>query len=191
VALLTAGRLVRRFHPRTGSWDPPLPGDALVATLDLSRDGAVAACTDRAGTTRIWSVPDGQCLATVSGPASGTAVALSDDRSRLLVGFDDGTVGVWEIDWALAARRRVDWDEGARPLLDRFIAAHRPRVGAADAEPGSGPRPLTGDPRHALVRRGRPRYTEVHLREFLRELGHAGYGWLDPDGVRRRLAEYE
>jgi hypothetical protein len=75
--------------------------------------------------------------------ADGATLALSDDRSRLLVGHGDGTVGVWEIDWALAARRR-----------------------------------------------GPPRYTEVDVHQLLRELGHAGYGWLDPDGVRRRLAEY-
>jgi hypothetical protein len=39
----------------------------------------------------------------------------------------------------------------------------------------------------ALTRRGKPRWTEEHFAQLLATLGHAGFGWLHPEGVRRKL----
>ena len=43
--------------------------------------------------------------------------------------------------------------------------------------------------RHTLARRGRPTWTEEDFQGLLRQLQYSGYGWLRPEGVRRKLEE--
>ncbi len=41
----------------------------------------------------------------------------------------------------------------------------------------------------ALTREGKPTWTEDDFRNLLQKLGYAGYGWLRPGGVRKKLEE--
>jgi hypothetical protein len=90
---------------------------------------------------------------------------------------------LWFLDWDLDARQPADWDEGARPYLEMFLAAHTPY---AEMLPDA--RSPTGEEiSRTLNRRGRPTWTEGDFQRFLYTLGCAGYGWLRPEGVRREL----
>jgi len=64
---------------------------------------------------------------------------------------------VWELVWEYEAREPADWDEGARPHLEISLELHKGK------------------------------WSEDDFRELLDTLGHAGYGWLRPEGVRKNL----
>ena len=49
--------------------------------------------------------------------------------------------------------------------------------------------PSGGEITRALTRQGRPRWTEKDFDALLYALGCAGFGWLRPEGVRRRLEQ--
>ncbi len=80
---------------------------------------------------------------------------------------------VWELDWDYEFPDAADWDEGARPLLETFLHA---RVPYADPLVEEGP-----------LRRGVPAWDEGDFESRLHQLEDAGYGWLQPEGVRREL----
>jgi hypothetical protein len=47
--------------------------------------------------------------------------------------------------------------------------------------------PTDGELAVALTRHGKPTWTDADFQNLLRTLGHAGLGWLRPEGVRRQL----
>ncbi|MCD4674242.1 MAG: hypothetical protein K8R77_16380, partial [Anaerolineaceae bacterium] len=81
------------------------------------------------------------------------------------------TLRVWGLDWDYEFPDLVDWNEGVRPYLEIFLTLHTPY----------GP--------DGFTRRGKPTWTEEDFQQFLVELGCRGYGWLRPEGVRRKLEE--
>jgi hypothetical protein len=62
----------------------------------------------------------------------------------------------------LEDRQPADWDEGARPWLNNVLA---------------------------LTRLRRPSWTDADFQQLIRTLQHAGYGWLRPDGIKRKLQD--
>jgi WD40 repeat protein len=172
-----------------------------VTAVCLSGDGQylLSGSTDR--TLRLWEA-GGACLRTFSGHAGEvTAVALTPDGRWALSGGADRLVKVWVLDWDLADTAPADWDDGARPYLEAFLDRHTPYT-VPPPDPRGAVRGLLNRPlgelfrappageglRRALTRRGRPVWSEEDFEELLHTLGCAGYGWLRPDGVRRRLA---
>ncbi|MBI5243481.1 MAG: SUMF1/EgtB/PvdO family nonheme iron enzyme, partial [Elusimicrobia bacterium] len=79
---------------------------------------------------------------------------MPDGRHALSTG-EDG-LGVWELDWKYSFPEQSDWDPGARPYAESFLAAHKT-------------------------------WTDADFKGLLEELGRRGYGWLKPEGVRRKL----
>jgi len=69
--------------------------------------------------------------------------------------------------------------------LEVFLAAHQPYAGELPADRT----PTDEEVARALTREGRPVWTEEDLSQFLYTLGCAGYGWLRPEGVRRKLEQ--
>ena len=65
----------------------------------------------------------------------------------------------------------ADWDEGARPHLMSFLTL------------------LCAYGDDAISRVGTPEWGDEHFQQLLYTLGCAGYGWLRPEGVRKRLEE--
>jgi hypothetical protein len=65
----------------------------------------------------------------------------------------------------------MDWDEGARPYLETFLTLHCPY-----GEDG-------------VSRVGKPEWSEDDFQQLLTELQYRGYGWLRPEGVRKKLEE--
>jgi WD40 repeat protein len=69
-----------------------------VTTVALSRDGYRVVSGSRDGTVRLWSMPNGQALATLAGHAKGvTGVAFHPDGRRVASSSLDGTVRLWDV----------------------------------------------------------------------------------------------
>jgi WD40 repeat protein len=191
---LATGRLLRTFAGHAGP----------VTAVCLSGDGryALSGSTDR--TVKLWEVAGGQCLRTFAGHADAvTSVAFSGNGRYAASGSADRTLKLWVLDWELEDRPPEDWDEGARPYLEAFLALHTPYAGP----PPRGRKrtvkellhlPLTrlfasapteAEITQALTRRGSPCWGEEDFRGLLFTLGCAGYGWLRPEGVRRELEQ--
>ena len=113
------------------------------------------------------------------------SVCLSADGCRALSGSADKTVRLWELDWDFEVCEPLDWDEGARPYLAAFLAVRTPYAAdlPKDREPSEQEIVL------ALTRRGKPSWTDEDFKNLIETLVCAGYGWLRPEGVRRKLVE--
>jgi hypothetical protein len=171
---VSSGRCLRTFEGHTDD----------VNSVCLSSDGRVALSGSRDKTLKLWEVSSGRCLRTFEGHKDSVcSVCLSCDGRLALSGSHDRSIQVWILDWDLEAKRRSDWDEGARPYLEMFLSAHTPW----GAELPVKREPSEQELQLALTRRGKPRWTERDFERLLFTLGCAGYGWLRPEGVRREL----
>ncbi len=156
-----------------------------VNSVRLSTDGRFAISGGCDATVRIWETATGRCLKTARQHAEAvTSVDLSADARVAVSGSNDGTLRVWLLDWEVEDRATADWDEGARPYLDVFLRCQTPHAGALP-----GPDEPTSEEAivRAFMRDGHPIWTEDDFQRLLTTLGHAGYGWLRPEGVRREL----
>jgi WD40 repeat protein len=156
----------------------------IVWSVSLSTDGRFALSGGEDNTLKLWDVATGGCLRTFKGHASSVkSVCLSMDGRYALSGSSDHTLHAWLLDWDLEDNQPADWDEGARPYLEVFLAAHQPYAGELPADRT----PTEEEILRSLTREGRPVWTEDDFNQFLYTLGYAGYGWLRPEGVRREL----
>jgi WD40 repeat protein len=169
----------------------------------ISADGRFLLSGSTDATLKLWEADTGVCLRTFQGHlAAITAVALSPDGRYALSASADRTLKVWLLDWELAERPPADWDDGALPYLEMFLAQHTPYGGDFPPdrkrtlkEIGTLPLsqlfrgPTEEDLVRALTRRGKPNWTAEDFEELLYTLGCAGYGWLRPEGVQLKLEE--
>jgi hypothetical protein len=157
-----------------------------VTSVHLSADGHYALSGSGDETLKLWEVETGKCLRTFQGHGrSVESVHLSADGRHALSGSYDNTLKLWFLDWELDAREPADWDEGARPYLENFLTCHTPFAGKIPKVR----EPTEEEVQQALTRQGTPSWTEEDFQGLLTELGYAGYGWLRPEGVRRKLQE--
>ncbi|EFH84643.1 protein kinase domain-containing protein [Ktedonobacter racemifer] len=171
---VNSGRCVRIFQGHAGNVD----------SVSLSEDGRWLVSGSKDNTVRLWEVNSGRCVRIFEGHTSTVAsVSLSGDGRWLVSGSQDQTIRLWELDWELEAHEATEWDEGARPYLEPFLTQHRPY--AAHLPPDREP---TGQEiQQALLRQGTPTWNEDDFQGLIRQLQDVGYGWLDPEGVRRQL----
>ncbi len=195
----------RLWDTATGLCQGTIAGHtSAVTSVCLTTDGrfAVSGSTDR--TVRVWEVASGRCLRTFRGHADAvTGVAVSTDGRHVLSAGSDGALKLWLLDWELADNHPSDWDEGARPYLEAFLAAHTPYLGKLPDDRRASlsayfhlplgrffkTAPAGADVTRALTRRGRPSWNDEDFEELLYTLGCAGYGWLRPEGVNRKLQQ--
>lgn len=111
-----------------GRWLAASEEGDTISALAISRDGALVVTTASDGVVRAWD-PGGASVATYAKPnATPIAVALHPRSSRALIGFDDGTLTVWDI---------------ATNTPEQHIHAHAGRVPAV-AFDASGARTISG-----------------------------------------------
>ncbi|WP_052567882.1 protein kinase domain-containing protein [Ktedonobacter racemifer] len=157
-----------------------------VTSVCLSADGRFALSGSADQTVRLWEVATGTCLHTFQGHTDWVkSVSLSADGRFALSGSTNNNLWLWELDWELEARDLINWDEGALLTLETFLTLHTPFAGRLpqDREPSE------QEIQPALTRHGRPSWNEQDFQNLIRQLQYAGYGWLRPEGVRRKLEE--
>ncbi|MCG6551726.1 MAG: WD40 repeat domain-containing protein, partial [Candidatus Magnetominusculus sp. LBB02] len=114
----------------------------------------------------------GRVSRTFTGHTGGAhSVCFSPDGWFAYSGSADCKLRSFYIDWEIEARDIKDWDDGARPYAEQFIAIHTPFIN------------------NSFTRRGEPLWQELDISSFLTELSLRGYGWLRPDGVAAKLNE--
>jgi hypothetical protein len=99
------------------------------------------------------------------------SVCLSSDGRWVLSGSTDETIRLWELDWEYEFPGWADWDDGARPYLSIFLTLHCPIAFAG------------------FSRVGKPAWNEENFQGLIKGLQHRGFGWLRPEGVRKKLDE--
>ncbi|MEV5385464.1 serine/threonine-protein kinase [Streptomyces sp. NPDC052721] len=172
------GRRVHVFEEHAGSDGHAEP----MTAVSLSTDGRFALAANWDTTVRLLDLRAGRCLRTLGGHRRWVlSVHLSADGRYAVSTGTDRTLRRWELDWELEAREPADWDEGARPHLEAFLAAHTPF--GRPVPPGL--QAVSYDP--GLARHGKPVWSEADADLLLRHLARAGYGWLRADGVRAEL----
>ncbi len=187
---LATGRRLRTFIGHTGA----------VTSVGLSFDGRYVLSGSTDATVRLWEAASGQCLRTFAGHADAvTSVTFSADGRYALSGSADRTLKLWVLDWELGDNTPADWEEGALPYLEMFLSSHLPYAlppnhKQTTAEKGRSPlarlfrsTPTEEEAMQAIARHGPPVWTENDFQDLLKTLGYAGYGWLRPAGVRRKL----
>jgi WD40 repeat protein len=171
---LTSGQCLRTFEGHSDG----------VSSVAFSPDARWGLSGSGDKTLRLWDLTSGQCLRTFEGHSDSiSSVAFSPDGRWALSGGHDNTLRLWELDWEYEFPGLVDWDEGARFTLANFLTLHTPFVAELPTD-----RTLTDDEiTRALTRSGTPCWNDGDFKQLLRTLACAGYGWLNPDGVRMEL----
>jgi len=173
---LATGRCVRTFEGHTEA----------VNSVAISPDGRWGLSGSDDKTLRLWELATGKCVRTFEGHTDDVfSVAISPDGRWALSGSYDKTLRLWELDWECEFPPPADWDEGARPYLENFLSLHTPYAASLPRDR----QPSEEEVQHALTRRGTPSWTEDDLKDLLNRLCYAGYGWLRPQGVRKKLEE--
>jgi len=135
---------------------------------------------------RLWNLANGQCVQVFSGHTGAvTSLSLSPDGRWLVSGSHDQTVRVWELEWDYDFPAPSDWDDGAAVYLQDFLTLHTP----FQAELPAGREPTEDEITRTLTRAGTPTWSEDDFQQLLSTLRTAGYGWLRPEGIRRKLEQ--
>jgi hypothetical protein len=103
------------------------------------------------------------------------SIALSANERWALLGCENKSLRLWELEWDCKFPKQKDWDEGARPHIENFLTLHTPYASTER------------DARKRLLRCGHPSWDDNDWLRLLETLQRSGYGWLNPDGVRREL----
>lgn len=165
-----------------------------VTSVCLTLDGRYAVSGSRDETVKIWQVNPKQCLHTFTGlNGAVNSVAADSASSYLLSGsaspvcskdfsLDNrsSSLKLWQLDWELADCKQLPWDERGRPYLESFLMLHSQKTD----------RPVRSQDFSLSLSDGGndiPTWTDADFNQLLYTLGCAGYGWLEPEGVRTQL----
>ena len=163
-------KTIKVWNIKTGDCVNTLFGhEHSIRTVSLTPDGRFAVSGSRDQTVRCWDLSSGQCLNILQGHLGEVeTVEFSPDARFILSGGADKTIRVWQADWDFDFPEPKDWDEHALPYFKIFLVLHS----NANA-----------------LRKGKVSIREKDFEDFLIYLQHCGYGWLRPEGVRRKLNE--
>jgi WD40 repeat protein/serine/threonine protein kinase len=126
-------------------------------SVALSADGRLALTAG--GGWHLWELDSGDCLCTKQGHGP---VALTPDGRLAVTGSHGNMVQLWGLEWDYEFPEPADFDEGACPQLELFMAIHY-QHSASTA------------------------WSDEEFQALLDHLADCGYGWLRPEGVRAEL----
>ncbi|MBN2559617.1 MAG: protein kinase [Phycisphaerae bacterium] len=165
----------------TGQRERTLEGHAsAVHSVAISPDGRwglsgqYRAASTSTPSIRLWDLATGKCIQALGSPAMELRfVAFGDGNRRVfsMSGHDHCEMHSWELDRDHNFPGWSDWDAGASPHLESFVTLHCPY-----GEDG-------------FTRVGKPQWTDGDFEQLIRQLQQAGYGWLGPEGVKKKLEE--
>lgn len=136
------------------------------------------------GIIRIYDVATGRCIRILEAHNGDVqCIFVSADCRWVLSGGSDKVFRMWELDWEFDVIKPVQWDEAARPYLLKFLALRRPYAGSLPQDRD----PTENEIHRALTREGKPTWTETVFQGLLQTLACCGYGWIQPEGIRREL----
>jgi WD40 repeat protein len=162
---LATGRCVRTFEGHTG----------YVESVAISPDGRFALSGSFDKTIKFWELATGRCVRTFEGHADEVYFVAISPNGRVALSQGNKTtnhlIKLWWLDWDYEFPEQTDWDESAKPYLEIFLALRCPY----------GP--------DGISRVGKPVWNDEDFKEFIMDLQYRGYGWLRPEGVRRKLEE--
>jgi WD40 repeat protein len=145
---LASGECVRTFEGHTD----------YVNSVCFSPDGKQALSGGDDKTVRFWDIASGKCTRTFSCVKDVMSVCFSFDGTTIYIALSD-SIQIHDLEFDLSFPGWRDWDEGARPYLEIFLALH-------------------------------PNWTEEDFNNILiPDLQNRGYGWLRPEGPRKKLEE--
>jgi WD40 repeat protein len=142
-----------------------------VTSIDISPDSSFALSGGSDGKIELWEVSSGKCLQTIEGhrgevnsikflSCPGYFISLGSDRALRL----------WALVWEYSFPELSDWNEGAKPYLETFLTLHSSVT-------------------NWLGRWKKPVWDNEDFKKLITELQYRGYGWLRPEGVRKKLEE--
>lgn len=159
-----------------------------IGEVSVSTDGRWVASGGWNGFVYLWDVSTTRPLCTLQGHTGSWgvhAVCFSADGRNLFSCGHHGPMLQWELDWDLAVRESVDWDEGARYYLESFLNWHTPYSDMISQDHIATEQEVM----QALTRRGRPTWTEEDFQQLLCQMSYAGYGWLRPEAIDKELIQ--
>jgi len=160
--------------------------DGPVESAAFSGDGRHVVSGGHDTMVKLWDVATGECKATLEGHTDHVnAVCLSADGRHALSASSDHTLKLWVLDWEVKDRQPTEWDEGVLPYVSVFLTQQTPRSTTLPTDR----LPTEQEVRLALVRQGKPAWTDKDFERLMSVLACAGYGWLWPGGVRAKLEE--
>jgi serine/threonine protein kinase/WD40 repeat protein len=146
-----------------------------------------AMADDGRSTIRLIDLRRGKCVRTLFGHGNPVVdLALAEESQFLLSvsGATDDFFGVisdnpkgecsvrqWKFFWNYKISDSFPWNDGATPYLETFLTLRTPY---AD---------------NGISRVGQPVWNDNDFDSLVKELQNRGYGWLRPEGVRKKLEE--
>ena len=144
-----------------------------IACSCISLDGQWGLIGGRDNNLHFIDLTTGKCIRLFRGHSSWiTAVDLSDNHRWAISGSEDGILRLWELDWNYEFPEFADWNEDASPYSESFLVTK-----------------CKYSSENRLGRIGKPDWNDIDFEVLINNLQYCGYGWLRPEGVRKKLEE--
>jgi hypothetical protein len=97
---------------------------ANMQAIAIAPDGRFAAAGGRGGFAGIWDTWSGRRFGELLGPESDVRCAQwLRNGASIALGYDNGEIWIWSIEWELLPQPPVEWRRGIRPLIARFLGS--------------------------------------------------------------------
>lgn len=164
-------RSLRCWDMKSGVCIGTLSGHrASVTDVVVSPDGRYALSGSHDRTLRLWKLESGECIRKFEGHTHKiTSVDFWPDGQSIISASEGKIIRLWHLDWEPHVLPQDDWDESARPYLNRFLTLHTPYTDGS------------------VIRKGKPSWNLRAFQDLMEELRHSGFGWLSFHGVKKEL----